>query len=153
MAQKTANSNPNDATAAYKNKQYTSVKSIVSALNQYGKDLGLEREYKIYARDYIQDFEKNSDIDERLVGILERTGDKDVLYDKNFSTTYTVDGKEHKLSVESYLDYIEEYYRLIQEEYDQVLAFNYSDERTVSMLKKAKNNVENKLKKKYKKEK
>ena len=150
LAQKNANSNPNDATAIYKNKQYASVKSIVSALNQYGKDLGLEREYKIYARDYIQDFEKNSDIDERLVAILERTGDKDVLYDKNFSTTYTVDGEEHKLSVESYLDYIEEYYRLIQEEYDKIFTFNYSDERTISMLKKAKNNVENKLKKKYK---
>jgi hypothetical protein len=145
-----AASNPEDGNAIYKNKQYTSVKSIVSALNQYGKDLNLEREYKIYARDYVDNFEKHREVDERLVGLLERTGDRDVLYDKTFSTTYSIDGKKHTMSVEDYLGYIEDYYTEIEKEYDEVLKFGYSDERTVAMLKQAKSLVEKKLKRKYK---
>ena len=149
-ASQKANSHPDDAEAIYRNKQYSAVKSIISALNQYGKDLGLEREYKIYARDYVDDFEKNSEIDERLVKLLERTGDKDILYDKTFSATYSIDGKKYTIPADDYLNYVEEYYTLVQKEYDEILSYGYSDERTVAMLKKSKSHVEKILKTKYK---
>lgn len=149
-AAQTAASNPNDAEAIYRNKQYNSVKSVVSALNQYGKDLGLEREYKIYAQQYVADFEKNDQIDKRIVRLLNRTGDKDILYDKSFSATYSIDGVKHTIPAEQYLDYIDEYYAEIEKAYDEILRYGYSDERTVAMLKQAKSDVEKKLKKKYK---
>ena len=149
-AAQTAASNPNDAEAIYRNKQYNSVKSVVSALNQYGKDLGLEREYKIYAQQYVADFEKNDQIDKRIVRLLNRTGDKDILYDKSFSATYSIDGVKHTIPAEQYLDYIDEYYTEIEKAYDEILRYGYSDERTVAMLKQAKSDVEKKLKKKYK---
>lgn len=149
--EKKANSYPDNAEAVYKNKQYSAAKSVISALNKYGKenpDSALE--IKILARDYADSFEKNSGVDKKLLGLLERTGDKDILYDKAFSREYSIDKVKYTMDLEDYLDYVDEYYDEIEKEYDRILSMNVSDEYTAKMLKNAKEEVSDALADKYK---
>ena len=149
--EKKANSYPDNAEAVYKNKQYSAAKSVISALNKYGKENpDSAREIKILARDYADSFEKNSGIDKKLLGLLERTGDKDILYDKTFSREYSIDKVKYTMDLEDYLDYVDEYYDKIEKEYDRILTMNVSDEYTAEMLKNAKEEVSDELADKYK---
>ena len=149
--EKEANSYPDNAEAVYKNKQYSAAKSIISALNKYGKENpDSAREIKILARDYADSFEKNSGVDKKLLGLLERTGDKDILYDKTFSREYSIDKDKYTMDLEDYLDYVDEYYDKIEKEYDRILTMNVSDEYTAEMLKNAKEEVSDELADKYK---
>ena len=149
--EKKANSYPDNADAVYKNKQYSAAKSVISALNKYGKENpDSAREIKILARDYADSFEKNSGVDKKLLGLLERTGDKDILYDKTFSREYSIDKVKYTMDLEDYLDYVDEYYDKIEKEYDRILTMNVSDEYTAEMLKNAKEEVSDELADKYK---
>lgn len=149
--EKEANSYPDNAEAVYKNKQYSAAKSVISALNKYGKENpDSAREIKILARDYADSFEKNSGVDKKLLGLLERTGDKDILYDKTFSREYSIDKVKYTMDLEDYLDYVDEYYDKIEKEYDRILTMNVSDEYTAEMLKNAKEEVSDELADKYK---
>ena len=149
--EKKANSYPDNAEAVYKNKQYSAAKSVISALNKYGKENpDSAREIKILARDYADSFEKNSGIDKKLLGLLERTGDKDILYDKTLSREYSIDKVKYTMDLEDYLDYVDEYYDKIEKEYDRILTMNVSDEYTAEMLKNAKEEVSDELADKYK---
>lgn len=149
--EKEANSYPDNAEAVYKNKQYSAAKSVISALNKYSKENpDNAREIKILARDYADSFEKNSGVDKKLLVLLERTGDKDVLYDKTFSREYSIDKVKYTMDLEDYLDYVDEYYDEIEKEYDRILSMNVSDEYTAEMLKNAKDEVSDELADKYK---
>ena len=149
--EKKANSYPDNAEAVYKNKQYSAAKSVISALNKYGKENpDSAREIKILARDYADSFEKNSGVDKKLLALLERTGDKDILYDKTFSREYSIDKVKYTMDLEDYLDYVDEYYDEIEKEYDRILSMNVSDEYTAEMLKNAKEEVSDILADKYK---
>ena len=149
--EKEANSYPDNAEAVYKNKQYSAAKSVISALNKYGKENpDNAREIKILSRDYADNFEKNSGVDKKLLGLLERTGDKDILYDKTFSREYSIDKVKYTMDLEDYLDYVDEYYDEIEKEYDRILTMNVSDEYTAEMLKNAKEEVSDELADKYK---
>lgn len=149
--EKKANSYPDNAEAVYKNKQYSAAKSVISALNKYGKENpDSAREIKILARDYADSFEKNSGVDKKLLGLLERTGDKDILYDKTFSREYSIDKVKYTMDLEDYLDYVDEYYDEIEKEYDRILTMNVSDEYTAEMLKNAKEELSDELADKYK---
>lgn len=149
--EKKANSYPDNAEAVYKNKQYSAAKSVISALNKYGKENpDSAREIKILARDYADSFEKNSGVDKKLLGLLKRTGDKDILYDKAFRREYSIDKVKYTMDLEDYLDYVDEYYDEIEKEYDRILSMNVSDEYTAKMLKNAKEEVSDALADKYK---
>lgn len=149
--EKEANSYPDNAEAVYKNKQYSAAKSVISALNKYSKENpDSAREIKILARDYADSFEKNSGVDKKLLGLLERTDDKDILYDKTLSREYSIDKVKYTMDLEDYLDYVDEYYDEIEKEYDRILSMNVSDEYTAEMLKNAKEEVSDALADKYK---
>ena len=148
---KQAKSYPDDAEAVYKNKQYQAVRSIISAFNDYGKeDPDSARDYKILARDYADNFEKNAKVDEDLLALLERTGDKAILYDKNFESEFTRKKVKYKMAPEDFLNYIDEYYEEIEKEYDRILSMNVNDDATVKMLKNAKNDISDRVSEKYK---
>lgn len=148
---KQAKSYPDDAEAVYKNKQYQAVRSIISVFNDYGKeDPDSARDYKILARDYADNFEKNAKVDEDLLALLERTGDKDILYDKNFESEFTREKVKYKMAPEDFLNYIDEYYEEIEKEYDRILSMNVNDDATVKMLKNAKNDISDRVSEKYK---
>lgn len=152
-ASKTAKSIPDNGEAVAKNKQYTAAKSIISALNAYGKeDETSTREYRIMARDYADDFEKNTvgNTDERLIALYERTENADIFADKSFNRDYTIDKVKYTMDSDAYLDYVDEYYSKVGELYDEILSLGSSDEMTVLMLTQAKQEVEDLLNDKYK---
>ena len=150
--EKMALSYPDDVKAVYKNKQYSAARSIISTLNRYAdENPDNAREIKILARDYADNFEKNSNIDEELLKLMERTNDNDILYDKTFSREYSFNKVKYTMDLEDYLNYVDEYYDEVEKEYDRILSMNVSDEYTVKMLKNAKKEVSDRLKDKYKK--
>jgi hypothetical protein len=146
-----AKSYPDNAEYVYKNKQYESVKSIVSALNSYGKeDPELARDFKILARDYVEKFEKESKVDNKLLKLLEKTGEKDILYYRNFEPTYTINKTTYKMEPEDFMNLVSEYYDEIEKEYEEIFEMGLSDESTTRLLIQIKKNVYNRISKPYK---
>lgn len=152
-ANKTANSRPDDGDAVAKNKQYAAAKSVISALNAYGKDdADSVRDYRILARDYADNFEKNTvgNTDKRLIQLYERCNNADIFADKTFNREYSIDKVKYTMDSDLYLDYVDEYYAKINELYDDILDLGASDEMTVIMLVQAKQEVTDLLNEKYK---
>lgn len=152
-ANKTANSRPDDGDAVAKNKQYAAAKSVISALNAYGKDdADSARDYRILSRDYADNFEKNTvgSTDKRLIQLYERCNNADIFADKTFNREYSIDKVKYTMDSDLYLDYVDEYYAKINELYDDILDLGASDEMTVIMLVQAKQEVTDLLNEKYK---
>lgn len=150
-----AKSYPDNAEYLYDNKQYSSIKKVVSELNQYGKDdEEIARDYKIYSQDFINEFNNSKNQfkqqDKKLLELLSRTNDKDVLYYKDLSAEFTKDKVKHRMDAPSYMDYVTEYYQKVRKEYAKIFDMNLSDEVTAAMLKDAKTDISNALSDKYK---
>ena len=154
-ASKTAKSLPNDGEAAAMAKQYAAAKSVISSLNAYGKeDENATRDYRIMARDYADNFEKNTvgNFDKRLIALYERTGNSDVFADKTFNREYSIDKVKYVMDSDIYLEYVDEYYSKVDELYEEILSMGVSDEMTALMLTQAKQEVGDLLNDKYKTE-
>lgn len=148
-----ANSYPEDGEKVGLNKQYSATRSILSALNKYAKeDEKNARDYKLLARDYADNFEKNKvgEIDKRLIGIYNKTQSADIFIDKNFKREYKVDKVEYVMDADVFMDYVDDYYSLTQELYKEILDMGLTEETTAVMLQEAKNEVTDLLDKKYK---
>jgi hypothetical protein len=124
-------------------KQRNSAKSIISAINQLGRNgENDEREYKILSRDYALDFIRNPpDIDDRLVSLYERTGDVSIFYDKEFSNTFTIDGETKTLGIEQFIDYAKYYNDTASSVYDDVLKSGLPDDLLIKALNKVKSDI------------
>lgn len=146
-----AKSYPENAEYVYKDKQYTAIKSIVSAFNGYGKDdPELAREFKILARDYVDKFEKDSTINKKLLDLLEKTGNDDILYDRTFKPTYSINKVEYKMEFEEFMELIDKYYEEVEKEYEEIFEMNLSNESTEKMLIDAKERVYKQVAREYK---
>ena len=146
-----AKSYPDNAEYVYKDKQYSAIKSIVSALNDYGReDPAVAREFKVLARNYVDNFEKKSAVNEKLFELLKRSKNDEILYDRTFKPTYTLNKVEYKMEPEEYLELVDNYYKEVELEYNEIFKMNLSDETTIRLLNNAKKNVYEKVSKKYK---
>lgn len=146
-----AKSYPDNAEYVYLNKQYTAAKSVVSSLNSYGKDEpDSVREYKILARDYVSEFEKNVTHRDKLSELYEATKNDDIFYHRSIKPTYTKEKVEYKMDFEEYMDFVDEYYSEVEKEYNKIFDMNLSNDTTVKMLIDAKNDVYTETSKKYK---
>ena len=148
-----AKSYPDDGKAAAKNKQYSAAKSVISALNAYGKDdETAARDYRIMARDYADNFEKNTvgNTDKRLISLYERTRNSDIFADKTFDREYSIDKVKYIMEPDVYLEYVDEYYSMVNDLYNDILSIGASDEMTALMLTQAKQEITDILEDKYK---
>lgn len=146
-----AKSYPDNAEYVYKDKQYSAIKSIVSTLNDYGReDPAVAREFKILARNYVDNFEKKSTVNEKLIELLKRSKNDEILYDRTFKPTYTINKVEYKMEPEEYLELVDNYYKEVETEYNEIFKMNLSDETTIRLLNNAKKNVYEKVSNKYK---
>ena len=142
---------PDDGAAQARSRAYSSMKSVISTINGYGKkDEAEERDYKAVARDYALDFMENLPAsDPRLVALYERTGKGEIFYNRQFSDTLTVDGQKVELEIDEFLDYVDEYMKEIDSLYRKVLGANVSDDIKIKMLTNAKSEVVSALNDKY----
>ena len=150
--EKVTKSKPEDAESMSEYKQYKSARSVVSALNQYGKEETEEaRLYKIAARDYVIDFEKNQadSTDSRLLGLYSRTNDASVFNGKTFKREIRVNNETYVLSAGEFLQYVDDYNNQLREAYDEILSLSVSDETTVEMLNDAQREVAKALNAEY----
>lgn len=146
-----AKSYPDNAEYVYKDKQYSAIKSIVSTLNDYGReDPAVAREFKILARNYVDNFEKKSTVNEKLIELLKRSKNDEILYDRTFKPTYTINKVEYKMEPEEYLELVDNYYKEVEAEYNEIFKMNLSDETTIRLLNNTKKNVYEKVSNKYK---
>jgi len=146
------NSYPNNGRYAGEYALYNSVRSVLSVINNAARtERGRERQYKQLARDYALDFLNNTpEVDNRLIQLYERTKDSSVFYSREFSNKFVVDGEVKTLSVQDFLDYVEEYNAMVRTIYDNVLNAGISDDKIlVKALEKAKSDVAETLKNKY----
>lgn len=146
------NSYPNNGRYAGEYALYNSVRSVLSVINNAARtEQGRERQYKQLARDYALDFLNNTpEVDNRLIQLYERTKDSSVFYSREFSNKFVVDGEVKTLSVQDFLDYVEEYNAIVRMIYDNVLNAGILDDKVlVKALEKAKSDVAETLKNKY----
>ena len=146
-----AKSYPDDIDALYKDEMYSSVRSIISELNQYGKeDEAAARDYRILANDYAVNYVEEIAADGNLLFLLKRTNNTDILPYKTFNADYSIDKVKYRIDSDAFVDYVEEYYSEISQKYRDILRMGYSDETTVAMLIDAKNDIDKYVSKKYK---
>jgi phosphotransacetylase len=137
--------------AAYNNKRYSSIRSIISEMNQYGKeDETIAREYRILAKNYADNFLNEIAASKKLLQLLERTKNVDILPYKSFSAEYSIKKVKYKMDSDDFMKYVEEYYEELEKEYTDILSKGYSDETTVAMLIDAKKDVNKTVSGKYK---
>ncbi len=142
---------PDDTDALYNDELYSSVRSIISELNRYGKeDEAAARDYRILANDYAINYLEEIAADGKLIALLERTNNADILPYKTFKADYSIDKVKYRMDSDAFVDYVEEYYSEISQEYRDILRMGYSDETTAAMLIDAKKDVDQYVSKKYK---
>ena len=142
---------PDDFDALYNDKLYSSVRSIISELNQYGKeDEAAARDYRILANDYAVNYIDEIAADGKLLTILKKTNNSDILPYKTFNADYSIDKVKYRMDSDTFIDYVEEYYSEIRQEYKDILRMGYSDETTAAMLIDAKKDIDKYVSKKYK---